>query len=395
MPDRLELQRRAPKGPTPSMTTVSQSLDPIASEARHRAAWLSLYGGILVFVGKAAAYFLTSSTAIFSDALESIVNIVAASFLVYSIRLATTPADRDHPYGHGKIEFFSAGVEGTLIVIAGILILLQSGYAIWSGPVIHRLDLGIWILAAFGAVNAGIGWHLVRVGKRVGSLALRADGMHLLTDVLTTLGVVAGLFLVRLTGWIYLDPIVAIAVALNILRTGWQISREAVGGLMDEADLEFLEQITGRLERFRKPWWIDIHSLRSWRSGSVHHVDFHLTVPRYYDAERLHEIDELLKEETFSREFMAGDVIIHFDPCRPRHCRGCSVANCPTRGDDFVDHLPFTVLDATRQDEDLDDGTPIRSLASREGQPGIAPSHEVGTSDEEEDNHQSRGGGIE
>ena len=351
------------------MTTISHSLDPIASEARQRAAWISFYGGILVFAGKGAAYLLTNSTAIFSDSLESIVNVVAASFLVYSIRLASTPADRDHPYGHGKIEFFSAGVEGTLIVIAGVLIILQAGHAIWKGPVIHRLDLGIWILAGFGAVNAAIGWHLVRVGKKVGSMALRADGIHLFTDVLTTLGVVVGLLLVRFTGWVYLDPIVAIAVAANILRTGWQISREAVGGLMDEADLEFLEKITERLERFRKPWWIDIHSLRSWRSGSVHHVDFHLTVPRYYDAERLHEIDELLKEEAFSRDFMAGDVIIHFDPCRPRQCRECSVPNCPTRGDEFAGHRPFTVHNATREDEELDDGTPIYAASESSTEP--------------------------
>jgi cation diffusion facilitator family transporter len=341
------------------LTTISKSLSQDAETARGRAARLALYGGILVLGGKLTAFAVTSSTAVMSDALESIVNVVTATFLVYSIRLAATPADRNHPYGHGKIEFFAAGVEGTLIVVAGLLILGAAGEAFWNGPRIHRIDLGLQILVGFTVINGLIGWHLVRVGERVNSLALRADGMHLLTDVLTTVGVVVGLIGVRLTGWKLLDPIAATIVALNILRTGWQLSREAVRGLMDEANDSLLEAIIERLEETRRDCCIDLHSLRVWSSGALHHLDFHLTVPRYFDAESLHELDESYTHDSFAHDDHAWDVIIHYDPCRPRHCASCKMDPCPVRSEPFVARAPLTVLETTREDESLDEGTPL------------------------------------
>jgi cation diffusion facilitator family transporter len=343
------------------VTTISKSLGVEAETARSRAAMLSLYGGVLVLGGKAVAYLLTDSTAVLSDALESIVNVATAVFLVYSIRLAATPADRNHPYGHGKIEFFAAGVEGTLILVAAALILVAAGQAFWLGPKIHRIDLGIALLVGFTAVNAGIGWHLVRVGRRVDSLALRADGAHLLTDVLTTVGVVVGLLGVRLTGWKYLDPIAATIVALNILRMGWRLSSEAVRRLMDEADDSLLQSIIEKLEATRKDWCIDLHSLRTWSSGALHHVDFHLTVPRYFDAEQLHEGDEVYKHDAFADDEQAWDVIIHYDPCRPRHCSGCSMDACPVRSEPFESREAFEVIRSTREDETLDEGIPLSS----------------------------------
>ena len=320
---------------------------------------LALYGGVLVFGGKAVAYLVTDSTAVLSDALESIVNVVTAIFLVYSIRLAATPADRNHPYGHGKIEFFAAGVEGTLIVVAGMLILFAALQAFVFGSKIHDIDLGMQLLIGFTVINGLIGWHLIRAGKQVGSLALRADGLHLMTDVLTTVGVLVGLLGVRLTGWKMIDPIAATIVALNILRTGWQLSREAVRGLMDEADDSLLEAIIQRLEQTRRDCCIDLHSLRVWSSGALHHVDFHLTVPRYYDAEQLHELDESYTEDAFLLEDSAWDVIIHYDPCRPRHCAGCKMDACPVRSEPFEERVSFQMLDPTRQDESLDDGIPL------------------------------------
>jgi cation diffusion facilitator family transporter len=341
------------------LTTISKSLSEEAETARRRAAWLSLYGGVLVLGGKSIAFVVTDSTAVLSDALESIVNVVTALFLVYSIRLAATPADRNHPYGHGKVEFFAAGVEGTLIVVAGLLILVAAGEAFLHGPRIHQINLGMQILVGFTVVNGLIGWHLIRVGERVNSLALRADGMHLLTDVLTTVGVLIGLLAVRLTGWKILDPIAATIVALNILRTGWYLTREAVRGLMDEADDSLLEMIIKRLEDNRRDSCIDLHSLRVWSSGSLHHVDFHLTVPRYFDAETLHELDESYTHDSFAHDDNPWDVIIHFDPCRPRHCSSCKMSQCPVRSEAFVVRDPLTVLDSTREDETLDEGTPL------------------------------------
>jgi cation diffusion facilitator family transporter len=344
------------------VTTISKSLSSEAETARSRAAWLSLYGGVLVLGGKAVAYGLTDSTAVLSDALESIVNVVTALFLVYSIRLAATPADRNHPYGHGKIEFFAAGVEGTLIVVAATLILFAAGQAFLQGSNIHSVDVGIALLIGFTAINAGIGWHLLRVGQRVNSLALRADGTHLLTDVLTTVGVLVGLLGVKATGWKIIDPIAATIVALNILRMGWKLSSEAVRGLMDEADDTLLQSIIEKLETARKDWCIDLHSLRAWSSGALHHVDFHLTVPRYFDTEQLHESEENYKDDSFSQQEgneQAWDVIIHYDPCRPRHCGGCKMNPCPVRSEPFEAREPFDVIISTREDETLDEGIPI------------------------------------
>jgi cation diffusion facilitator family transporter len=341
------------------MSIVTRQMDAAEADARRRAATLSLYGGILIGLGKVVAYLVTDSTAVLSDALESTVNIVSAAFLVYSIKLATTPADENHPYGHGKVEFLSAGAEGMLIVVASVWIAIEAVRAILRGQEIHQIGLGIIIVGIFALANAGLGWHLIRVGRRVDSLALRADGMHLMTDVVTSFGVIVGLLLVKLTGWTWLDPVTALLVALNILRTGWSLSREAISGLMDEADDALLAEVTQTLESGRQSWCIDIHSLRAWHSGSERHMDFHLTVPRYFDAERLHEIDEILTEQAFRDESIPGDVIIHFDPCRPRHCPGCAMPDCAVRSRALQERAPLTVPDITRQDEDLDDGSPL------------------------------------
>jgi len=341
------------------MTTISNKLDAPGEKARRRAALVALYGGIAVLLGKFVAYFVTESTAVLSDAMESTVNVAAALFLVYSIRFAATPADRNHPYGHGKIEFFAAGVEGTLIVVAALMILFAAGRAFVLGPSIHAIDLGMAILVVFSAINGLLGWHLLTVGKRVGSLALRADGMHLMTDVWTSVGVVVGLLAVRFTGWKILDPIAATVVAINILRTGYTLAREAIRGLMDEANDSLLQSIIDRLENTRKDWCIDVHTLRVWSSGALHHVDFHLTVPRYFDTEQLHEGDEAYKSDAFDPDEGIWDVIIHYDPCRPRHCSGCKTQACPVRSEAFVEREPLSLLEATRGDEDLDDGLPI------------------------------------
>ncbi len=341
------------------MTTISHALGAEAARARRSAARWSLYGGLAVMIGKFAAFFVTESTAVFSDAMESTVNVATALFLVYSIRLAAVPADRNHPYGHGKIEFFAAGVEGTLIVVAALSILYAAGNAFVFGSKIHTIDLGVGILVGFAAINGLLGWHLIRVGERVGSLALRADGKHIITDVWTTVGVVIGLIAVRLTGLTVLDPIAATAVALNILRTGYGLAREAVRGLMDEANDELLESIIDRLESNRPDWCIDVHSLRVWSSGNLHHVDFHITVPRYFDTEQLHESDEQYKWDAFYRDESGWDVIIHYDPCRPRHCAGCKVEPCRMRSEAFKAREPLSLLDATREDESLDEGLPL------------------------------------
>jgi cation diffusion facilitator family transporter len=326
--------------------------------ARLRAGRLALVAGIAVFAVKLAAWWLTSSTAVLSDALESVVNVVAGALLLYSLHVSHQPADHNHPYGHGKVEFFSAGVEGALIAIAAALIAGEALHQLVTGAAPRRLDVGLALVSAATAANALVGLHLVRAGRRLHSLALAADGRHLLTDVATSVGVIVGLALVWITGLAILDPLVALAVALQILVTGWRLVRQAVGGLMDEAEPALLEAMVAALEAKRKPWWIDAHSLRAWRSGPIGHFDLHLVVPRYFDADRLHEVDEEVEAVLLAASEHPGEAIIHFDPCRPRHCRGCALQACPVRGAPFAVRAPLTLARATRGDEALDDGAP-------------------------------------
>ena len=326
---------------------------------RVRAGRLSLLVGGLVFSGKLAVYELTGSTAVFSDAMESVVNVAAGALLLYSLVIASRPADRDHPYGHGKVEFFSAGVEGALIAMAAGLILFQATRELILGPELRRLDVGAAGIALLTAVNALLGLHLIRVGRRTRSDALVADGHHLLTDVLTSVAVVVGLIAVQLTGLVVLDPLIAIAVALNILRVGWRLLRGAVGGLMDEADESLLAPVCSALDARRESWWIDIHSLRTWRSGAIQHTDLHVAVPRYFDADRLHRINHEVSEVILGATGHPGDVIIHFDPCRPRQCASCAVEECPVREKEFQGLEAITLERAVRGDERLETGEPL------------------------------------
>jgi len=327
---------------------------------RLKAARLSLVAGFVLCGGKFLAFALTGSSAVLSDAMESIVNVVASGLMLTSIIIAAQPADRNHPYGHGKVEFVSAGVEGTLIAIAGLIILAQASYELWIGPEVHQIGLGLWLLGGVTVLNALLGTHLIRVGRRTRSLALEADGRHLMADVVTSIGVFVGLGAVALTGWMALDPLIAIALAAHIFYTGWKLFREALGGLMDEADPAMLEEVAGVLERERAPWLIDVHSLRMRRSGSAAYTDFHVALPRYFDADRLHDIHDDLFARVLDATGGSGEVIVHFDPCRPRQCTECAMPECPQRSADLEGRSPLSVLRVTRADEMLDTGTPVR-----------------------------------
>lgn len=333
--------------------------DAQGGRVRLRAGAVALVAGAAICAGKFAAFAATGSVAVFSDAMESIVNVAAAGLLLGSLAVAARPPDRDHPYGHGKVEFFTAGVEGALIAVAAAAILWSSAAELWRGPSVRRLDVGLLAVAGLAAANGVLGAWLLRTGRRTGSLALEADGRHLLTDVWTSAGVVVGLAGVWVTGLVLLDPLVAIAVALNILYTGWRLVRRAVGGLMDEADEALLRRVAAALERERRPWWIDVHHLRTWRSGARQHTDLHLAVPRYFDADRLHAVSEEVRRAVLEATGLPGDVIVHFDPCRPRQCPGCAVPECPVREHAQETRWPITLEHARRGDEALESGAPL------------------------------------
>jgi cation diffusion facilitator family transporter len=326
----------------------------LAHDTRRRAGRLSLGVGILVFGGKVTAWIVTGSVAVFSDAMESIVNVVAALLLVWSLRMAAQPADRDHPYGHGKAEFLSAGVEGALIVVAALLIGLQALRDFIVGPAPQRLDTGMALVAGASLLNLGLALYLLSVGRRTRSLALVADGRHILTDVWTSAGVLIGLLAVEMTGRVWLDPAIAIAVAANIVREGWRLVKHALGGLLDEADETLLAKLADALEASRPPEWIDVHGLRAWRSGAEAHVDLHLVVPRYFDAERLHRVQDAVEAQLQQAAGMPAEAVVHFDPCRPHECPRCAMPACPVRVAQLEARRVIDVARATRADADVE-----------------------------------------
>jgi len=314
---------------------------------------LSLLVGCLIFAAKFLAYSLTGSTAVFADAMESTINIVSAAMLIFALNLASRPPDESHPYGHGKVEFLSAGIEGAAIAFAALVIFAQGIRELFAGPELHRLDLGLALLAAASIANAALGLHLVRVGKRTQSDALMADGRHVMADVWTSVGVIGGLIIVGITGWAWADPLIAIAVAIHIAWEGYRVLHDSLGGLMDEAEQSQLDETTERLEQARTPSWIDLHGLRSWRSGARRHVDLHLTVPRYFDVEEIHAIHDRVEEVLLEGDEHGGDVVVHFDPCDDSECSQCAMVDCSIRRHAFLKSERFTAERAIRLDSEI------------------------------------------
>jgi cation diffusion facilitator family transporter len=308
---------------------------------RLRAARWSLAVGLVLLGVKFFAFTLTGSTAELSDALESIINVVAALLALISVHIAARPPDQSHPYGHGKIEFFSAGFEGSLIMLAGGAIGYKALGALWRGAVLERLETGIALVAGAGLANALLGLYLLHTGRRTRSATLRASGHHVLSDAYTSAGVVLGLGLVRLTGLWWLDPLVALGVGVHILRAGYGLVREAIAGLMHEADPETLERIALLLQQSRQPGWIAPHRLRTWRSGAVLHVDFHLILPFYWTLQQSHEAEHAIYELFRAQWPEPVDVIVHTEPCWPACCALCGMPDCPVRSAPLVRLLPW------------------------------------------------------
>lgn len=303
---------------------------------RLRAGTISLVAAVLIFAAKFVGYQLTGSTAILSDALESVVNIVAALFTLASLAIASRPADESHPYGHGKVEFLSSGFEGGLIAFAALVIVYQAGHALWFGQRITSIEEGLVLVIVAGFANALLGYFLVRAGRRMHSPAIEADGLHVLTDFWTSAGVVVGLGLVRITGWQALDPLVAIALGGNLAIIGARLLRRAVGGLLDESDRGLLAKLTSVIQTVRHPGGIAIHRLRAIRSGGVVHVDAHVVVPRFWSVSDAHDFSDGFELEIVNGIGQVAECIFHLDPCRSVYCRSCRVQACPVRAHAFV-----------------------------------------------------------
>ncbi|HKH61532.1 MAG TPA: cation diffusion facilitator family transporter, partial [Flavitalea sp.] len=232
---------------------------------------------VILFGVKIAAYFLTHSVAILSDALESIVNVAAGFIGLYSLFIASKPSDQNHPYGHGKAEFLSAAVEGTLIAVAGFVIIYKAVNNFINFQPIQKLDYGILLIASTALVNFLMGVISVQQGKKNNSLALIASGRHLQSDTLSTVGIIAGLAIIYFTNIIWLDGAIAILFAFIIIYTGYRILRKSIAGIMDEADTTLLEKMVRVLNNNRRQNWVDLHNLRVIKYGGRLHVDSHLT----------------------------------------------------------------------------------------------------------------------
>ncbi len=322
----------------------------VEERARLRAVAISLAVSVLLLAAKYQAYLLTGSTAILSDALESIVNVVAAVFGLGGIIFAGRPADRNHPYGHGKIEFFSAAFEGGLIAFAAVLIVYEVILSLVRGPELRALDVGVPIVLGAGFVNLLLGWYLIRTGRKYESLTLVADGRHVLSDFYTSAGIVIGLLLVRFTGLAWLDPVAAAVVALNLLWTGFRLVRVAAGGLLDEEDPALLDRLLKVLQPHLGEGVIRIHHLRAIRAGRFHHVDAHLVVPEFWTVERSHDLAEDLGERVMKELGAEGEMTLHTDPCHRIYCAMCDLAECPIRREAFRARPPLTLDEAVQPD---------------------------------------------
>jgi cation diffusion facilitator family transporter len=321
-----------------------------AERARLRAVAISIAVSVALLAAKYEAYVLTGSTAILSDALESIVNVVAAVFGLGGLVFAGRPADRNHPYGHGKIEFFSAAFEGGLIAFAAVLIFYEVVLSLLRGGELRALDLGVAIVLGAGGVNLLLGYYLVRAGRRYDSLTLVADGRHVLADFYTSAGIVVGLLLVRFTGITWLDPVVAAVVALNLLWTGFRLVRHAAGGLLDEEDPALLNRLLDVVQQHLGQGVIRIHHLRAIRAGRFHHVDAHLVVPEFWSVERSHELAEELAAQVIKEVGVEGEMTLHTDPCHRIYCAMCDLETCPIRRVPFGGRPALTLEEAVQPD---------------------------------------------
>jgi cation diffusion facilitator family transporter len=304
--------------------------------------WVASLSVILLII-KMVAYFLTGSIAILTDALESIVNVVAGFFGLFSLYISAKPRDADHPYGHGKIEFVSAAVEGSMIFVAGVLIIYEAVKNLIHPSAIQQLDTGIILISATAIINYVMGTLCVKTGERNNSLALISSGKHLQSDTYSTLGILVGLVLIYFTNVTWLDSVVAILFSFLILYTGYKIIRASLAGIMDETDQALLIKLVKVLNENRKENWVDLHNLRIIKYGSTLHLDCHLTVPWYLNVHEAHkEIDVLA--ELVRKEFGESlELFVHSDGCLDFSCKICDKKDCNVRKHPFEKTIDWTV----------------------------------------------------
>jgi len=298
---------------TPLPPPTAAQRDERELQAARFAMRLSLGVGVLMLLGKSFAYYMTGSAAILSDFAESVVHVIAVAFAAFSLRLSTKPAGPTFLYGYERITFFSAGFEGAMIIVAAIWILVETIEKWLAGLPLDHLGSGTLLLLAAGLLNGWLGWYLLHIGKRSHSLILEADGKHVLTDCFTSFGVVAGLGLVMLTGWKPFDPLVAIAVAVNILWSGGRLAWRSAVGLLDYSDPDAGKQIREELDSICNELGIHYHGVRYRTTGYRQIIEVHLLFPHATPVGEAHRLATALEERLPSELSSPAEVITHLE----------------------------------------------------------------------------------
>lgn len=279
----------------------------------YRLLWLSIAAAVATITLKTVAWALTGSVGLLSDAAESVVNLVAAIVAMLALRWAMKPADEEHAYGHAKAEYFAAGVEGSLIVVAALTIAATAIPRLLDPQPLESVGLGVAISSAASVINLGVGYLLLTTGRRERSIVLEADGRHLLTDVWTSAGVLVGVVAVAVTGWDILDPLIALAVAANIVITGSGLVRRSVGGLMDRAlDAPEQAKIAEVLARFESAD-VRFHALRTRQAGARSFVSLHVLVPGAWTVQHGHDVVEEVEAE-LRHQLPHATIFTHLEP---------------------------------------------------------------------------------
>lgn len=298
--------------------------------------------GVLLFFVKFYAYYVTHSKAVLSDAMESIVNIISAIVSIAVVYYSLKPRDEDHPYGHGKIEYFASAFEGGAILFAGVVIFYEGLQAVLAGNAIHKLETGIWIVAGAGLVNGLLGLYLKLKGKRIHSLAMEGSGEHLLSDFYTSLGLVIGLFIVLFSGIQQIDSIIAMIVGIALSYTGFKLFLKSSDVLMDARDQKVLNQLGELIDKYRTQGMIRVHDVRVLRSGRFHHVDLHLVVPEFWTVDMAHTQSNIFEHKILNEYHLKGEFNFHLDPCQMAYCACCDLKDCPIRKKPFEKHRAHT-----------------------------------------------------
>ena len=298
---------------------------------------------LILFFIKLIAWYYTNSVAILTDALEYTINVISGFIGLYSLYLSSLPKDRNHPYGHGKVEFLSATVEGTLMIVSGFVIIYEAINNLKHPHILQRLDHGIYLVGFTGIINYTVGYFSIKSGKKNKSLALIATGKHMQSDTYATLGIVVGLILIYFTHYLWIDSAVAFLFSLIIILSGYKILRSSIAGIMDEADEELLSKMVKHCEANRRENWIDLHNLRFIKYGGTLHLDCHLTIPWFFNIHEGHlEVDELEKivKDNFGDSV---ELMVHTDGCLDFSCKICDKNECPLRMNECVKKVEWTV----------------------------------------------------